>query len=101
MKKTVRVECPYCKATMYVDACSGEVVEKWQKLAKDPSRDQLAEALQKISREKENRQVKFQKAQSELTEKKQKIEEAFKKQLKKVKEEGEQGRPPLKPIDLD
>lgn len=101
MKKTLRIECPFCKSTVEVDALSGAIIDKWKKHEVDPSKDQMKEALERVGREKSERAAKFQQAKNGLGRKKKMIEDAFKEKLKKVKEEGDDGKPPLRPIDLD
>ncbi len=80
------VECPYCRATMEVEAASGRVLNKWEKRNKSlPTEEKFKEALDQEKHGKDKLSQYFQGAQSQMEQNKKKAEELFKENLKKIK----------------
>ena len=99
--KTHLIICPYCHATVEVEAASGKLVNKWQKKNPEQSRgERFNDALREINEGKKKRDEYFSSAADKLQEKKKKANQLFGEQLKKVKEEG-LIEPPPRPFDLD
>ena len=101
MAKTIYVGCPFCEGMMEVDPSTGEVLQKWpagQKTGADT--DRMAAALKKIEDDKKKRASLFEQKRGEMEGQKKKIEDAFKKEVERVKKEGVDDKP-LRPFDLD
>ncbi|MBI4667879.1 MAG: hypothetical protein HY747_01640 [Elusimicrobia bacterium] len=101
MKKTHYLDCPFCKATLEVDAVSGKLVNKWEGGRKDkPAQERFSDAVKQIEEGKKKRDEFFSSAHEHLKEKRKLAEKLFGESLKKVKDEG-LDEPPLRPFDLD
>lgn len=101
MSKTFYVNCPCCKALLEVDAEDGQLVNKWSAQERaQPGVDRMSAALQKIEEDKKKRASLFDKTKSGLEDKKKRVDEAFKKEVEKIRREG-LGEKPLTPFDLD
>jgi len=86
---------------MDVDSETGKVLAKWEKLDSESLEEHLQKSLKDIHNGKNQREEKFRVAKSELDGKKKKMDDLFREQLKKVREEGDDGKPPQRPFDLD
>ncbi len=99
MSKTIYVNCSFCTGLMEVDAETGEVVKKWS--PKQRAEDSTMEgALKKLEEDKKRRATLFENRKEELEGQKRKIEDAFKKEVDRVKREGIKDAPP-NPFDRD
>jgi hypothetical protein len=99
MRKTIYVSCSFCAGMMEVDVETGDVVKKWS--AKERAEDNTMEgALKKLEEAKKRRASLFENTKEELEGQKKKIEDAFRKEVDRVKKEGIKDAPP-NPFDLD
>lgn len=101
MAKTFYVNCPCCKALLEVDAETGDLVNKWtpSDVAK-PGEDKMTAALKKLEEDKKKRESLLDNTKSRLEEKRKRVDDAFKKEVEKVKKEGVSEKP-FSPFDLD
>lgn len=99
MRKTIYVNCSFCAGMMEVDVESGEVVKKWS--PKERAEENTMEgALKKLEEDKKRRVSLFEERKDQLEGQKKKIEDAFKKEVERIKKEGIKDAPP-RPFDLD
>ena len=102
MDKTIYVKCPFCQGMMEVNVESGKVVNKWEhEDAPRSADDRLKGALQKIEESKKKRKELFESTKGQLDEKKKGAQEAFQKEVERIKKEGKPVEPTQRPIDLD
>jgi uncharacterized Zn finger protein (UPF0148 family) len=98
---TFYVNCPCCSALLEVNAEDGRVVNKWTASERNKSgEDKMKSALQKLQDDKKKRETLLENTKSNLDAKKKRMDEAFRKEVEKIKKEG-LGEKPLTPFDLD
>lgn len=101
MARSVYVNCPFCEGLMEIDAESGEILKKWSPKQKtEEGGDRMGEALKKLEEDKKRRVDLLERKKGELADQKKKIEDAFRKEVDRVKKEGVKDPPP-RPFDLD
>jgi hypothetical protein len=98
--KTIYVNCSFCHGLMEVDVETGEVVQKWSPQERASGEDKMEAALKKLEQDKKRRVSLFDEKKGELDDQKKKIEDAFRKEVDRVKKEGVKDAPP-RPFDLD
>jgi len=101
MGKSIYVTCATCKGLMEVDSETGDVLKKWAPTAANPDDgDKMESALKKLEADKKKREGLLEKTRDGLANQKKKLEDAFKKEVEKVKKEGVKEKP-FRPFDLD
>jgi len=102
MDKTIYVECPFCQGMLEVSLESGKVVNKWkhEDIPKTAD-DRMRGALHKIETDKKKRKDLFESTKGRLDEKKKEAEDAFQREVERIKKEGGKVDPPPNPFDLD
>jgi hypothetical protein len=100
MDAYIKVTCPKCQVVLLVDRFSGEVIETRDALIADTTGDRFQDAMQKVKRSAQENEQKFEQSKHAEKNRKQELENLFKKSLDQVKKEGpvEKG---IKDIDLD
>ena len=101
MDDTIKVECPCCKTVLVVDRHKGTVLEHRKPILEESTGDRFEDAFLKVKKSKEAVEQKFAEAQRKERERKDKLESLFEKELKRVKESGEEVTKPHRDIDLE
>lgn len=99
MIETINVTCPDCGTVLVVNRKTGKVLEVRRALVEDSTGDRFEDAIKKVKRSGDEMERKFQEAQRRESEKMSKLDQIFKENLKKAKEEPIVR--PLRDIDLD
>ncbi|OVE78471.1 hypothetical protein BVX98_00065 [bacterium F11] len=100
MRKTIYVNCSFCKGMMEVNAETGEIIDKWEQGQQGEGKDKMSNALKKLEEDKKRRQDLFSVKKDEIEGAKKKLSSAFEKEVKKAKKDGPPDKP-FRPFDLD
>ena len=102
MSKTIYVDCPLCEGLLEIDPESGEVVNKWSASDRNASgADKMTAALKKIEEARRSRKDLFDRKRVEMEDKKRRLEDEFRKNVEKAKNDGAGDKKPISPFDLD
>jgi len=100
MENHFKIECPKCKVVVIVDRITGEVLETREPLVAESTGDRFGDALKKVKIDRQEAEEKFRQAREAEKNRKQDLDQLFRKSMEQAKKEG----PPEKPIrniDLD
>ncbi|MBI4456867.1 MAG: hypothetical protein HY644_13350 [Acidobacteria bacterium] len=97
-RKTLKVECPCCRATLQIDAASGKIL--FSEEPKQQKNFSFDSQLEQIRKQKEQADHLFDKAFRDEAERRKLLERKFEEAQKRAREEKDV-IPPRKPLDLD
>lgn len=97
--ETLNVECPCCRAKLTVDAASGEVL--MHKEPRSQTTIDIIEAAHSIQEKAKHRDEEFQKSLDAERRRGETLDKKFLEALKRAKETPDDGKRPLRDIDLD
>ncbi len=100
MDKFFKIVCPTCKTVLIIDRFTGDIKETRKPLVDEPSGDRFEDAFTKFKKSKVETEEKFMKLKNEEENKKQRLNDLFKKSMDKVKKEGKIEKE-IRDIDLD
>ncbi len=100
MARTLYVKCSHCEAMMEIDSETGDILKKWAPKDKSKGGDTMEDALRNLKEGKKWRENLLKRTKDEIEGQKKKIEDAFRKEVDRVKREGIKDAP-QNPFDRD